>query len=93
MTAGQLFVPFHLDSVTPTVELNALCMKLGKKPMYKPIDPYTGMRSTYNYTMRGGTYPPRYVLFNGLVLQPQIFEIPLSFLMLSSENCQKCNVP
>ncbi|XP_063002136.1 double-stranded RNA-binding protein Staufen homolog 1 isoform X6 [Elgaria multicarinata webbii] len=48
------------DSVTPTVELNALCMKLGKKPMYKPIDPYTEMRSTYNYNMRGGAYPPRY---------------------------------
>ncbi|XP_077191691.1 double-stranded RNA-binding protein Staufen homolog 1 isoform X3 [Paroedura picta] len=47
------------DSVTPTVELNALCMKLGKKPMYKPIDPYTEMRSTYNYNMRGGAYPPR----------------------------------
>lgn len=44
-------------------------MKLGKKPMYKPIDPYTGMRSTYNYTMRGGTYPPRYVLLKFLGLQ------------------------
>uniref|UniRef100_A0A672QKP2 Double-stranded RNA-binding protein Staufen homolog 1 n=1 Tax=Sinocyclocheilus grahami TaxID=75366 RepID=A0A672QKP2_SINGR len=26
------------DNVTHTVELNALCMKLGKKPIYKPID-------------------------------------------------------
>lgn len=50
------------DSITPTVELNALCMKLGRKPTYKPLDPYTGMRSPYNYNMRGGGYPPRYVL-------------------------------
>ncbi|XP_043945868.1 double-stranded RNA-binding protein Staufen homolog 1 isoform X1 [Protopterus annectens] len=46
------------DSVTPTVELNALCIKLGQKPVYKPIDPYTGMRQNYNYNnMRGGAYP------------------------------------
>lgn len=50
--------------------------------MYKPIDPYTGMRSTYNYTMRGGTYPPRYVLYNFWVLQAIVFE----FLLSSSEN-------
>ena len=49
------------ESITPTVELNALCMKLGKKPMYKPVDPYSRMQSTYNYNMRGGAYPPRYV--------------------------------
>lgn len=49
------------ESVTPTVELNALCMRLGKKPMYKPVDPYSRMQSTYNYNMRGGAYPPRYV--------------------------------
>lgn len=47
------------DSITPTVELNALCMKLGRKPSYKPVDPYTGVRSPYNYNMRGGSYPPR----------------------------------
>lgn len=46
--------------------------------MYKPIDPYTGMRSTYNYTMRGGTYPPRYVLFNSWVLQSIVSELLLS---------------
>ncbi|KAF4798341.1 hypothetical protein TURU_065107 [Turdus rufiventris] len=64
------------DSVTPTVELNALCMKLGKKPMYKPIDPYTGMRSTYNYTMRGGTYPPRY--FYPFPVGPLLYQVELS---------------
>uniref|UniRef100_A0A671SAZ3 Double-stranded RNA-binding protein Staufen homolog 1-like n=1 Tax=Sinocyclocheilus anshuiensis TaxID=1608454 RepID=A0A671SAZ3_9TELE len=31
------------DNVTHTVELNALCMKLGKKPIYKPIDAYPGL--------------------------------------------------
>ncbi|XP_026866717.2 double-stranded RNA-binding protein Staufen homolog 1 isoform X1 [Electrophorus electricus] len=40
------------DSMTHTVELNALCMKLGKKPIYKPIDPYQGMRPTFNYNIR-----------------------------------------
>ncbi|XP_049335088.1 double-stranded RNA-binding protein Staufen homolog 1 isoform X3 [Astyanax mexicanus] len=40
------------DSMTHTVELNALCMKLGKKPMYKPIDPYQGMRPAFNYNIR-----------------------------------------
>ncbi|XP_075295110.1 double-stranded RNA-binding protein Staufen homolog 1 isoform X6 [Opisthocomus hoazin] len=64
------------DSVTPTVELNALCMKLGKKPMYKPIDPYTGVRSTYNYTMRGGTYPPRY--FYPFPVGPLLYQVELS---------------
>ncbi|XP_052539523.1 double-stranded RNA-binding protein Staufen homolog 1 isoform X8 [Tympanuchus pallidicinctus] len=64
------------DSVTPTVELNALCMKLGKKPLYKPIDPYTGMRSTYNYTMRGGTYPPRY--FYPFPVGPLLYQVELS---------------
>lgn len=29
--------------------------------MYKPVDPYSRMQSTYNYNMRGGAYPPRYV--------------------------------
>uniref|UniRef100_A0A674I159 Double-stranded RNA-binding protein Staufen homolog 1 n=1 Tax=Terrapene triunguis TaxID=2587831 RepID=A0A674I159_9SAUR len=64
------------DSVTPTVELNALCMKLGKKPMYKPIDPYTGMRSTYNYNMRGGAYPPRY--FYPFPVGPLLYQVELS---------------
>lgn len=41
------------DGMTQTVELNALCMKLGKKPMYKPIDPYPGMRPpNFNYNIR-----------------------------------------
>ncbi|XP_029467101.1 double-stranded RNA-binding protein Staufen homolog 1 isoform X3 [Rhinatrema bivittatum] len=64
------------DSVTPTVELNALCMKLGKKPLYKPIDPYTGMRSTYNYNMRGGAYPPRY--FYPFPVGPVLYQVELS---------------
>ncbi|XP_029908287.1 double-stranded RNA-binding protein Staufen homolog 1 isoform X2 [Myripristis murdjan] len=42
------------DCMTHTMELNALCMKLGKKPMYKPIDPYPGVRSpNFNYNIRG----------------------------------------
>ncbi|CAB1354023.1 unnamed protein product [Coregonus sp. 'balchen'] len=42
-----------VDCMTHTVELNALCMKLGMKPMYKPIDPYPGMRpSSFNYNIR-----------------------------------------
>uniref|UniRef100_A0A2D4FHR3 Double-stranded RNA-binding protein Staufen homolog 1 n=1 Tax=Micrurus corallinus TaxID=54390 RepID=A0A2D4FHR3_MICCO len=64
------------DSVTPTVELNALCMKLGKKPMYKPIDPYTEMRSTYNYNMRGSAYPPRY--FYPFPVGPWLYQVELS---------------
>ncbi|KAL6458309.1 hypothetical protein MHYP_G00335390 [Metynnis hypsauchen] len=40
------------DSMTHTMELNALCMKLGKKPIYKPIDPYQGMRPAFNYNIR-----------------------------------------
>ncbi|XP_062401636.1 double-stranded RNA-binding protein Staufen homolog 1 isoform X3 [Sardina pilchardus] len=40
------------DSLTHTVELNALCMKLGKKPTYKPIDPYPAMRPSFNYSIR-----------------------------------------
>ncbi|CAM4627833.1 hypothetical protein PO909_005376 [Leuciscus waleckii] len=39
-------------NVTHTVELNALCMKLGKKPIYKPIDAYHGMRPAFNYNIR-----------------------------------------
>ncbi|XP_024229727.1 double-stranded RNA-binding protein Staufen homolog 1 isoform X1 [Oncorhynchus tshawytscha] len=42
-----------VDCMTHTVELNAFCMKLGVKPMYKPIDPYPGMRpSNFNYNIR-----------------------------------------
>ncbi|KAG8447078.1 hypothetical protein GDO86_014505 [Hymenochirus boettgeri] len=63
------------DSITPTVELNALCMKLGRKPIYKPIDPYTGMRS-YNYNMRGGAYPPRY--FYPFPVTPILYQVELS---------------
>uniref|UniRef100_A0A674NY62 Double-stranded RNA-binding protein Staufen homolog 1 n=1 Tax=Takifugu rubripes TaxID=31033 RepID=A0A674NY62_TAKRU len=41
------------DGMTHTMELNALCMKLGKKPMYKPIDPYPGMRPpNFHYNIR-----------------------------------------
>uniref|UniRef100_A0A665U6B9 Double-stranded RNA-binding protein Staufen homolog 1 n=1 Tax=Echeneis naucrates TaxID=173247 RepID=A0A665U6B9_ECHNA len=41
------------DGMTHMMELNALCMKLGKKPMYKPIDPYPGMRPpNFNYSVR-----------------------------------------
>ncbi|XP_078411370.1 double-stranded RNA-binding protein Staufen homolog 1 isoform X4 [Cetorhinus maximus] len=46
-------------SVTPTVELNALCMKMGKKPTYRPIDPYPGLRPSYNM-LRNNAYPQRY---------------------------------
>lgn len=34
------------------MELNALCMKLGKKPIYKPVDAYQGMRPAFNYNIR-----------------------------------------
>ncbi|XP_059836576.1 double-stranded RNA-binding protein Staufen homolog 1 isoform X4 [Hypanus sabinus] len=47
------------DSVTPTVELNALCMKMGKKPTYRPIDPYPGLRPSYSI-LRNNAYPQRY---------------------------------
>ncbi|XP_055508535.1 double-stranded RNA-binding protein Staufen homolog 1 isoform X9 [Leucoraja erinacea] len=47
------------DSVTPTVELNALCMKMGKKPTYRPIDPYPGLRPSYNI-LRNNAFPQRY---------------------------------
>ncbi|XP_032897335.1 double-stranded RNA-binding protein Staufen homolog 1 isoform X9 [Amblyraja radiata] len=46
-------------SVTPTVELNALCMKMGKKPTYRPIDPYPGLRPSYNI-LRNNAYHQRY---------------------------------
>uniref|UniRef100_A0A8C2UQ96 DRBM domain-containing protein n=1 Tax=Chinchilla lanigera TaxID=34839 RepID=A0A8C2UQ96_CHILA len=34
-------------------------MKFGKKPVYKPVDPYSRMQCTYNYNMRGGAFPLR----------------------------------
>ncbi|XP_069907815.1 double-stranded RNA-binding protein Staufen homolog 1 isoform X1 [Oryctolagus cuniculus] len=64
------------ESITPTVELNALCMKLGIKPMYKPVDPYSRMQSTYNYNMRGGAYPPRY--FYPFPVPPLLYQVELS---------------
>lgn len=64
------------DSITPTVELNALCMKLGRKPTYKPLDPYTGIRSPYSYNMRGGSYPPRY--FYPFPMAPMLYQVELS---------------
>uniref|UniRef100_A0A8D2I974 Staufen double-stranded RNA binding protein 1 n=1 Tax=Urocitellus parryii TaxID=9999 RepID=A0A8D2I974_UROPR len=64
------------ESITPTVQLNALCMKLGKKPMYKPVDPYSRMQSTYNYNMRGGAYPPRY--FYPFPVPPLLYQVELS---------------
>ncbi|XP_040291755.1 double-stranded RNA-binding protein Staufen homolog 1 isoform X2 [Bufo bufo] len=68
----------NIDSITPTVELNALCMKLGRKPIYKPLDPYTGIRSSYNYNMpRGsGGYPPRY--FYPFPVTPILYQVELS---------------
>ncbi|XP_021177251.2 double-stranded RNA-binding protein Staufen homolog 1 isoform X3 [Fundulus heteroclitus] len=42
-----------VDGSTHSMELNALCLKLGKKPVFKPIDPYPGMRPpNYNYNVR-----------------------------------------
>lgn len=44
---------FTADGMTHTMELNALCMKIGKKPLYKPLDPYPGMRPpNFNYNVR-----------------------------------------
>lgn len=66
------------DSITPTVELNALCMKLGRKPIYKPLDPYTGSRSSYNYSLPrgGGGYPPRY--FYPFPVTPILYQVELA---------------
>ncbi|XP_072308538.1 double-stranded RNA-binding protein Staufen homolog 1 isoform X2 [Eucyclogobius newberryi] len=42
------------DNMTHIMELNAICIKLGKKPMYKPLEPYPGMRPpNFNYNVRG----------------------------------------
>ncbi|XP_047601989.1 double-stranded RNA-binding protein Staufen homolog 1 isoform X9 [Lutra lutra] len=51
-------------------------MRLGKKPMYKPVDPYSRMQSTYNYNMRGGAYPPRY--FYPFPVPPLLYQVELS---------------
>uniref|UniRef100_A0A3Q2DTF3 Double-stranded RNA-binding protein Staufen homolog 1 n=1 Tax=Cyprinodon variegatus TaxID=28743 RepID=A0A3Q2DTF3_CYPVA len=41
------------STTTAAASLNALCLKLGKKPMFKPIDPYPCMRPpNYNYNVR-----------------------------------------
>ncbi|XP_069846065.1 double-stranded RNA-binding protein Staufen homolog 1 isoform X2 [Dipodomys merriami] len=64
------------ESITPPIELNVLCMKLEKKPMYKPVDPYSRMQSTYNYNMRGGAYPPRY--FYPFPVPPLLYQVELS---------------
>ncbi|KAF3824547.1 hypothetical protein GH733_008832 [Mirounga leonina] len=51
-------------------------MKLGKNPVYKPVDPYSRMQSTYNYNVRGGAYPPRY--FYPFPVPPLLFQVELS---------------
>ncbi|XP_054996265.1 double-stranded RNA-binding protein Staufen homolog 1 isoform X5 [Sorex araneus] len=51
-------------------------MKLGKKPMYKPVDPYSRMQSTFSYNMRGGAYPPRY--FYPFPVPPILYQVELS---------------
>lgn len=48
-----LYLTSTVDGMTHTMELNGLCMKLGKKPMYKPIDAYPGMRPpNFHYNIR-----------------------------------------
>lgn len=44
--------------------------------MYKPVDPYYRMQSTYNYNMRGGAYPPRY--FYPFPVPPLLYQVELS---------------
>lgn len=58
-TLTEGIVPFFslftsaVDGMTHTMELNALCMKLGKKTIYKPMDPYPGMRPpNFHYNIR-----------------------------------------
>ncbi|KAM8868659.1 double-stranded RNA-binding protein Staufen homolog 1 isoform 1-T1 [Synchiropus picturatus] len=42
------------DGMTHTMALNALCVRLGKKPIFKPADSYPGMRPPhFNYHIRG----------------------------------------
>ncbi|MGH0168668.1 UNVERIFIED_CONTAM: hypothetical protein FKN15_055162 [Acipenser sinensis] len=65
------------DSVTHTVELNALCMKLGKKPTYRPIDSYHGMRPNFNYNVRApGPYPRYYYPFSPV--GPVLYQVEVS---------------
>lgn len=65
------------DSVTHTVELNALCMKLGKKPTYRPIDSYHGMRPNFNYNVRApGPYPRYYYPFSPV--GPVLYQMEVS---------------
>lgn len=48
-----LYFSLTADGMAHSVELNALCMKLGKKPVYKPIDPFPGMRQpNFSYNVR-----------------------------------------
>uniref|UniRef100_A0A8C5GJI5 Double-stranded RNA-binding protein Staufen homolog 1 n=1 Tax=Gouania willdenowi TaxID=441366 RepID=A0A8C5GJI5_GOUWI len=50
------------DGIAHTMELNALCMRLGKKPMYKPLDPYPTLRPPhFNYNGRGSAHYQRSV--------------------------------
>ncbi|XP_039590863.1 double-stranded RNA-binding protein Staufen homolog 1 [Polypterus senegalus] len=65
------------NSLNQTVELNALCMKIGKKPIYKPIDPYPGMRPNFNYNVRApGPYPRYYYPFPPV--GPVLYQMELS---------------
>uniref|UniRef100_A0ACB8F6H9 Double-stranded RNA-binding protein Staufen 1 n=1 Tax=Sphaerodactylus townsendi TaxID=933632 RepID=A0ACB8F6H9_9SAUR len=48
----------------------------GKETYVLLIDTYMEMRSTYNYSMRGGTYPPRY--FYPFPVGPWLYEVELS---------------
>ncbi|XP_031700809.1 double-stranded RNA-binding protein Staufen homolog 1 isoform X1 [Anarrhichthys ocellatus] len=70
------------DGMTHTMELNALCMKLGKKPMYKPIDPYPGMRPpNFNYNVRApGPYqrPMQQYYYPFPPVGPMIYHMELS---------------
>ncbi|XP_028262551.1 double-stranded RNA-binding protein Staufen homolog 1 isoform X1 [Parambassis ranga] len=71
-----------VDGITHTMELNALCMKLGKKPMYKPIDPYPGMRPpNFNYNVRApGPYqrPMQQYYYPFPPVGPMIYHMELS---------------
>uniref|UniRef100_A0A452DMX0 Double-stranded RNA-binding protein Staufen homolog 1 n=1 Tax=Capra hircus TaxID=9925 RepID=A0A452DMX0_CAPHI len=44
--------------------------------MYKPVDPYSRVQSTYTYNMRGGAYPPRY--FYPFPVPPLVYQVELS---------------
>ncbi|KAK1901326.1 Double-stranded RNA-binding protein Staufen like 1 [Dissostichus eleginoides] len=70
------------DGMTHTMELNALCMKLGKKPMYKPVDPYPGMRPpNFNYNVRApGPYqrPMQQYYYPFPPVGPMLYHMELS---------------